>query len=259
MKIMAAPNGARRMQADHPKLPVKIPEIVQTAAACLEAGADALHLHVRDENGQHSIDPGLYREALGELEAVLPTMPVQVTTESAGVYDVTAQLKMLESLKPSWASISLRETALDRGLAQRIYERCALNSTKIQHIIYDKNDAKILAGWQALGLIEEEPSVLLVLGRYSKNLSSDPDELESFLGSLPTVGNWMLCAFGPNEHASLLKAAALGGDLRVGFENSVVKADGTPWVDMAESVSALRKALDVQSAPLPQASKPCIC
>ncbi len=66
-RVMVAPNGARRTKADHPRLPVAVDEIVSEAKACLEAGATALHAHVRDDQGRHSLDPGRYRELLSAL------------------------------------------------------------------------------------------------------------------------------------------------------------------------------------------------
>ena len=62
--IIVAPNGARRTRDDHPALPVTIEQTVETAVACRQAGAGAIHLHVRDEKGRHSLDPGLYTEAV---------------------------------------------------------------------------------------------------------------------------------------------------------------------------------------------------
>ena len=93
---MVAPNGARRGKADHPALPITIDDIVATATACHSAGADALHLHVRDEQGAHSLDAGRYLETLAALSSALPDMPVQITTEAAGVFDVATQMKCLQ-------------------------------------------------------------------------------------------------------------------------------------------------------------------
>ena len=69
---MVAPNGARRIKKDHPAVPLTINETVETAKACYKEGAEAIHLHVRDENGQHVLDAGLYKEALNELENQVP-------------------------------------------------------------------------------------------------------------------------------------------------------------------------------------------
>ena len=52
--MMLAPNGARRGRADHPNLPVSIGETVAATQAAVLAGADGLHLHVRDAAGEHS-------------------------------------------------------------------------------------------------------------------------------------------------------------------------------------------------------------
>ena len=79
--IIAAPNGARRGKADHPNLPMNIEEIAAEAAACQQAGAAVLHLHVRDSNGAHSLDAGLYRAASEAIAISAPGMVVQITTE----------------------------------------------------------------------------------------------------------------------------------------------------------------------------------
>ncbi|NBB83711.1 MAG: hypothetical protein GVY28_09935, partial [Alphaproteobacteria bacterium] len=62
--LMVAPNGARKTKADHPALPIGPAELAATAVACRDAGAAAIHLHVRDEAGGHSLDAGRYREAI---------------------------------------------------------------------------------------------------------------------------------------------------------------------------------------------------
>ncbi|MEM9394618.1 MAG: 3-keto-5-aminohexanoate cleavage protein [Pseudomonadota bacterium] len=241
--IMAAPNGAHKTKRDHPALPINIAETVATARACHSAGADALHLHVRDAAGQHCLDAGLYREALAELAAVLPDMPVQVTTEAAGTYEVGAQLGLLRALRPSWASVALRELGRDPELARLFYTEAADMGTDLQHIVFDASDAARLHGLQDEGVLGQDVSVILVLGRYTADANSDPADLDPLLSALPPVGKWMLCAFGQNEHRCLLEAADRGGDLRVGFENSVISPDGTPWSDMAASITALRKSL----------------
>jgi len=82
--VIAAPNGARRGKAEHANLPISIAEIAAEAALCQRAGAAVLHLHVRDGNGAHSLDAGLYRAASEAIAEAAPGMLVQITTESAG-------------------------------------------------------------------------------------------------------------------------------------------------------------------------------
>lgn len=242
--IMVAPNGARRSKADHPALPVTIAQTVATAAACHAAGADALHLHVRDGAGRHTLDAGLYREALAELSTVVPAMRVQITTEAAGVFEPQAQLDCLRAVQPGWASVAPREIARDIDLAPRLYALCADQGTELQHILYDTADIARLKDWQARGIVRpDQTSVIFVLGRYASGQISAPEDLAPFLAAAPRTPRWMACAFGPAEHDCLIQAASQGGALRVGFENSLTDARGIPHTDNAASVATLVRSL----------------
>ncbi|MCF2872975.1 3-keto-5-aminohexanoate cleavage protein [Octadecabacter sp. G9-8] len=242
--ILVAPTGARRTKQDHPNLPIQMDEIIQSAAACFAAGAHGLHLHVRDDAGQHTLDPGIYRETLAELETHLPDMGVQITTEAAGVFDVATQLACLDGVKPRWASISVREIARDPALADRVYGTCVDNGTKVQHILYDVADVALLADWHSRGIVRaDQTSVIFVLGRYTTGQVSHPSDLTPFLETFENRGPWMVCAFGQNEHACLHAAAQHGGDLRVGFENNLLDGHGAQFTDNAASVNALADTL----------------
>ncbi|WP_052265167.1 3-keto-5-aminohexanoate cleavage protein [Ruegeria sp. ANG-R] len=235
--ILVAPNGARRGHKDHPALPITMAETVETAKACGMAGANGLHLHVRDQSGQHSLDAGLYRETITELHRAAPQVDIQITTEAAGIFDVQAQFDCLKQARPDWASISVREIARSPELAPRVYSLCADQGTRVQHILYDADDAELLTRWRKDGLVKSDQTErLLVLGRYSTAQESKPEDLDAFPES---TDPWMICAFGALEHKCLQKAAQLGGDVRVGFENSLAGSDGQTWADNAASVAAL--------------------
>ncbi|WP_424830671.1 3-keto-5-aminohexanoate cleavage protein [Ruegeria sp.] len=235
--VLVAPNGARRGRVDHRALPVSTAEIVDTARACHVAGANGLHLHIRNAEGRHTLDAGQYRETVNEVQRAAPRMDIQITTEAVGIYDVSAQYKCLLDVQPAWASISVREIARDIELAPRVYALCADQGTRVQHILYDAADAELLKYWQDEGIVRsEQVDQLLVLGRYSENQRSVPEDLDAFPAP---ASPWMVCAFGAQEHACLAEAAARGGDVRVGFENSLSGSDGTHWADNAASVAAL--------------------
>ena len=85
-KLTVAPNGARRQRVDHPALPLTTADIEQTALACYQAGADEIHLHVREDCGGHSLDVARYHEAIRVITDVAPSMTIQITTESAGKF-----------------------------------------------------------------------------------------------------------------------------------------------------------------------------
>ncbi|MFY2826396.1 3-keto-5-aminohexanoate cleavage protein [Ruegeria sp. MALMAid1280] len=240
--VLVAPNGARRGRSDHPELPVSIDQIVETARTCFEAGAHGLHLHIRDMRGQHSLDAGQYLETMAELRRVVPEMDVQITTEAAGLFDVPTQLACLEQVRPGWASVSVREIARAPELASRVYGLCAEQGTRVQHILYDAEDAALLVQWREAGVVRDgQLDRLLVLGRYTSDQQSSPQDLDQF----PQAASpWMVCAFGALEHACLAHATRYGGDVRVGFENSLTDQDGNLWKDNAASVTALVAMLE---------------
>ncbi|CUJ96696.1 3-keto-5-aminohexanoate cleavage enzyme [Ruegeria denitrificans] len=240
--VLVAPTGARRGPSDHSDLPVSTDQIIQTARACSMAGANGLHLHIRDAEGQHSLDAGQYLETMAALRQSVPGLDLQITTEAAEIFDVPAQFTCLEQVRPEWASISIREIARSPELADRVYGLCAGQGTRVQHILYDADDAALLAQWQKAGIVrEDQVERILVLGRYTAGQKSTPQDLDRFPKGLSP---WMVCAFGAQEHACLAYAAGQGGDVRVGFENSLTDESGVLWKDNAASVSALVAKLE---------------
>src|SRR5277367_189778 len=65
--LTVAPNGGRKTKADHPALPLAGDELARTAAECLERGASMVHLHVRDAEGEHCLDPEVYRATIARI------------------------------------------------------------------------------------------------------------------------------------------------------------------------------------------------
>jgi len=96
-KLMVAPNGARRSKADHTALPVTDAEVIETAIACHAAGADGIHVHIRDADGKHEIDAGHYRAILDQLGDAVPDMYHQVTSESAERYSGAEQRAIIST------------------------------------------------------------------------------------------------------------------------------------------------------------------
>lgn len=242
--LMVAPNGARRQKSCHPALPVTADELAATAKACAAEGADAIHLHIRNNDGSHSLDPGRYRETIAAVAAAAPGMDIQITTESADVYGVPAQLACLEDLRPASASISIREMARDPALAARAYAVAADAGTQVQHILYTPSCIAQMKAWRTEGVIRAgQDDVIFVLGQYNPPVLAQPGELDAFLSATDGMGlKWSICAFGRNEHACLLEAIRRGGNVRIGFENNIHTPDGKLLPSNAASVRALLDA-----------------
>jgi len=243
--IMLAPNGARKTKADHPALPITIAETVTAARAGYDAGAGALHAHVRDTQGIHSLDPGLYRELIVEMARAVPDMPVQITTEAAGRYSPADQRAVVRAVQPEGVSIALSEMWPDPGSdreASRFYHWAAEAGIPVQHILYSAADATRLAQYVAADAIPAPLQLLYVLGRYHPPRPATPDMLTGFLTAARALAeppDWAVCAFGPQETACLLAAIKAGGKARIGFENNLTGPDGQPAPDNAARVADL--------------------
>jgi 3-keto-5-aminohexanoate cleavage enzyme len=246
-RIMVAPNGARRGKADHPALPVTIPGIVATAAACHAAGAGGLHAHVRDAEGRHVLDAGLYRELIAEMARKVPGMAVQITTEAIGLYGAPFQRQLVYELRPAMVSVALAEMLSDgdEAEAMHFYRSCADAGIAVQHILYSPDEVRRLSALVESGVVPSQGlQILHVLGRYSAGQMSRPADLDAPLSAAADLpGDWAVCAFGPGETACLARAARLGGKVRVGFENSLWNADGTLARDNAQRVAEVAAAI----------------
>lgn len=244
-RIMVAPNGARRGKADHPALPVTIPEIVACAAECYAAGAGGIHAHVRDAEGAHVLDAGLYAELMAELARAVPEMAVQITTEAVGRYSPSEQRALVARLRPASVSVALREITAepDARLTRTFFHDCAAQGLAVQHILYAAEEVDLLAALVADGTIPEGPlQILHVLGRYAAGQTSSPADLAVPLARQRAAGlaaDWAVCAFGPAETDCLLAAIAQGGKARIGFENNLLMADGSLAASNAARVSEL--------------------
>ena len=245
--IMAAPNGARKTAQDHPAIPVTDAELIETAVACFDAGARALHAHIRTTDQTHLLDVERYESLIDALNKRLPNLEVQVTSEAAGIYESEAQIDLLSRIKAPWVSVAVREIlrSQEPQALQPFFEQL-LGKSRVQFILYDADDFQILTSLVDQGIIHAESlEVLYVLGRYSANQESTPDQLDPFLEfrdqapSRLKPAREMICAFGRGQIPCLLRAASEGIDLRVGFENGIWLPDG----EIAEDNAALVRAL----------------
>lgn len=254
--LTVAPNGARLTQADHPALPLSPKELARTAAACADAGAAMIHLHVRDANGRHVLDADACRRAIDAIrDAVGRRLVIQVTTEAVGRYAPGEQMALVRSLQPEAVSLALRELVPDaeaESVAADFLAWVCETGIMPQYILYTDEDVR---RWHALrmsGVIPERgASVLFVLGRHAA-----PGEIVEPRAMLPLLAAhdfaipWSLCAFGPQEHACCTAVAALGGHVRVGFENNLHLRDGSVAPDNAALVNQMAASAQALGRPL---------
>jgi uncharacterized protein (DUF849 family) len=248
--VAVAPNGGRKTKADHGALPLTADELARTAAECLERGASMIHLHVRDANGGHCLDPDAYRAVIARIcEEVGDRLVIQITSESLGCFTPSEQRAAVLEANPEAVSLALRELvpekADERGFGLFLAK---LKQMRIwpQFILYTPEEAERLGAMRTQGLIPfDRLAVLYVLGRFTLTRTAAPGDLIPFLApDMPRFSPWSVCAFGRHEAACVTAGALLGGHARVGFENNLALPDGVRAVSNAELVGVAVRAIE---------------
>ena len=246
-KIMVAPNGARRNQAHHPNIPISDDALVDAVIQCQKAGADGAHLHIRDDKGAHLLDANRYRTVLDQLDNSVPEMYLQVTSESADIYEADQQQAIMWVLKPDYVSVAMPEMVRDSSnwpRATSFYHWADSNNVQIHHILYSPLELQAVLSEVSVGNIPGDHHLLqFVLGHYEGTNISEPDHVSDFTEKLNTAAtalrfDWMVCEFGKME-TTCLAAVRQRGNARIGFGNLMWNSDSSVAKDNAERVAEL--------------------
>jgi len=243
--ISVAPNGARKTTSDLPHIPITTPDIVKEAVRCAAAGASLFHLHVRDDQQRHSLDPKRYKEALQAISAEIgDALILQVTTETVEMYTPPEMIETIQTLSPEAFSVGVRElipaTEYEAPAKDFLYWSYH-QGIQIQYILYSKEDVHYFSRLIETGTIPKQSHyfLLFVLGKKT-GLSAEVSDLlpyleakDRYLSHLKTT--FAVCAFGPKELDCMLAAVSSGGHVRLGFENNHLLKNGT----VADSTAAL--------------------
>jgi uncharacterized protein (DUF849 family) len=260
MILAVAPNGARRDKRDHAMLPMTVEEIASEARDCFEAGAAMLHLHVRDADGGHSIDPARYEETIAAIRKTAgPDLVIQITTEAAGRFVRDEQIATAMAVQADSISLAVREicpTSSEETSSGDLYRALSAKGVLAQHIVYDVADLARLSELRAKDVIPEpRPFVQLVLGRYGERRVGGPRDLLAFLSVLENSDlAWSVCCFGFWETMAIAAAAAYGGHARIGFENNLTAVDGTAAASNAQRVRECAAIIAATGRPLADGS-----
>ncbi|MGR4990982.1 3-keto-5-aminohexanoate cleavage protein [Vibrio rotiferianus] len=255
--IIVAPNGARKTKQDHAQLPMKIEELIAEAKACQTAGAAMIHLHARDTQGRHSLEVNDNLEIYHAVKtAIGDSMIVQLTTEAVGMYSPPQQIALIKAVKPEAASFALRELIPDQQSEEQgfaFFDWVADQGIHSQIILYDQADIGRYFSLRDRGVLSKQNQhALVVLGRYHEAQQSSPWDLralhlERFIEENVRCA---VCAFGAREQDCLTHAMLLGLDVRVGFENNHLSADGQLAKSNAEQVQRLKNLSKLLGVPL---------
>ncbi|WP_432483440.1 3-keto-5-aminohexanoate cleavage protein [Kineococcus esterisolvens] len=251
--LKACVNGARG-PGEHPALPVTPGELARDVAEVAAAGADAVHLHVKDAAGADTLDAAALAEVLAAVREAAPAVPVGVTTGAWALPDPVRRLAAIRSwersaLLPDFASVNWHEDGADEiagallqlgiGVEAGIWHRAgagtwlaSVHRHRCVRVLLELPDG--LAEPQVQHQAEQ---LLHLVERSHDDAAREPQVL--------------LHGEGATAWTALRLAGRWGLSTRTGLEDVLVLPDGSPAADNAALVSAARQLL---RAP---ASAPC--
>ncbi|MGI5246955.1 3-keto-5-aminohexanoate cleavage protein [Dactylosporangium sp. CA-139066] len=244
--ITVAPTGAESRKSDVPALPVTLDELVATARDCEAVGASVIHVHLRDDAAEPTLDLGRLKDAVAALRAET-SLIVQLSTGGAVTDPEADRLRVLEA-QPDMASctmgtvnfgddVFLNRWAFIVDLHTRMQERGIVP----EYEIFDLGQLATLRrlldrhGLPAGGHVHVD-LVMGVPGGMPGTVAALA-ACEAALRDLPEGTTFSATGIGRSSLPVLLAALAAGGHLRVGMEDTVTYAKGQPVESNAQLVA----------------------
>jgi 3-keto-5-aminohexanoate cleavage enzyme len=226
--ITVAPTGPLTTREQHPRVPLTPAEIGIAVAEAAEAGAAIAHVHARDEAGEPTADPAVYAEIAREIRSrcdivvqastgVGLTVPWQerLAIVESGEVDVTMATLNPASMTFAAGTFHNPPEFVER-LAQAMHERDLHPELEV----YDFGHVSLCLELVERGLIREPLQFSFVMG-VRGGMPGDAALLPQLRSMLPSNAIWQAIGIGRAQLPLSLAALALGGNIRVGFEDNV--------------------------------------
>lgn len=227
--VKACINGARTPEA-HPNLPVSPEQLATAAVAAHGAGAKAVHMHPKSNEGVDSLLPDIVDAAVSAVRQAVPGLPLGVTTGLWALPDEKERLRAVEAWTelPDFASVNWHEPGAD-ALADLLLTRGIGVEAGIFH-------AEAAESWAASEIAAHCMRVMIELGPDGDIATAD-DLLSQVLAAASRVP---VLLHGMNESCwpLLEHAGACGVQTRIGMEDTLLLPDGSTAVDNAALVAA---------------------
>ncbi|MBM7622634.1 3-keto-5-aminohexanoate cleavage protein [Sporohalobacter salinus] len=253
--ITAALTGAEVTKEHQPNLPVTPDEIVKEAEKAYKAGASIVHVHARKDNGDPTQDYEKYKEIKEKVEAKCPVI-FQPSTGGATWHTPEQRLQPVE-LKPEMATLSTGTCNFGDDIFMNSQEYIEKFATKMKEYgvkpeieVFEPgmiNNAKRLVKKE---LIEAPLHFDFVLG-VPGAMPGEPRNLMFMAESIPEGSTWTVAGIGKYETSLAAIAIAMGGHVRVGFEDNIYYRKGElakSNAQLVERIARIAKELDREVA-----------
>ena len=277
--ITCAVTGSIHTPSMSPYLPLTPDEITADAVAAAEAGASILHLHARNpEDGSPTPDPDVFMEFLPRIKQQTDAV-VNITT--GGGHGMTLAERLAAPLRASPEMCSLNMGSMNFGLYPMLdkykdfkydwEDKHLINSrdfifkntfldienvlkelgeghgTRFEFECYDVGHLYTLAHFAERGLVKPPFFVQTIFGILG-GIGADHENMmhmrriaDSLFGD---DYEWSILAAGRHQMSMCTMGAILGGNVRVGLEDSLYIGKGKLATSNAEQVAKIRRIIE---------------
>ena len=276
--ITCAVTGSIHTPSMSPHLPVTAQEIAANAIGAAEAGAAIVHLHARNpKDGRPDQSPGAFAPFLKVIKQ-RSNVVVNITTGGAPTMSIEERVKPAAHFKPEIASLNMG--TMNFGLfpmlkrqkdfkhdwerpylestragffkntfadIEYILTTCAENGTRFEVECYDIGHLYTLAHFVERGLVKPPFFVQSVFGILGGIAGHPEDVIHMKRTADRLFGNdyrWSVLGAGSAQMRIAAQAAAMGGNVRVGLEDSLWAGPGKLATSNAEQVKIVRQIIE---------------
>lgn len=276
--VTCAVTGAIHTPSMSPHLPITPDEIVTEAVAAAEAGAAILHLHARNpENGRPDQTPEAFARFLPRIKQQTDAA-INITTGGSPYMKVEERVLPAATFKPEVASLNMGSInfalfhLLDkykdfkfewerehlensRDLVFRnsfkdieyILKTCYDNGTRFEFECYDIAHLYNLKHFLDRGLVKPPLFIQSVFGLLG-GIGPHPEDVMHMKRTADRLFGdsyrWSVLGAGRNQFPIAAQAVAMGGNIRVGLEDSLWAGAGKLAKSNAEQVRMVRQMIE---------------
>jgi uncharacterized protein (DUF849 family) len=276
--ITCAVTGSIHTPSMSPYLPITPREIADAAIGAAQAGAAIVHLHARDPiDGRPTQDPKYFREFAADIKRRSDVV-LNFTTGGAATMTIEERLQPPLQLKPEVASLNMgsmnfglfpmlnrfKEFKFDwerpylAGSEDRIFKNtfkdieyiltsCAENRTRFEIECHDIGHLYVAKYFFDRGVLRPPLFIQCVFGILG-GIGAHPDDVLHMRRTADRLFGdtyqWSVLGAGRNQLPVAAQSVAMGGNLRVGLEDSLWLGRGMLAVSNAAQVEAARKVIE---------------
>ena len=277
--ITCAVTGAIHTPTMSPHLPITPDEIAEGAIGAARAGAAIVHLHARmPGDGRPTQDPAVFKQFLPKIKAASDVV-INLTTGGAPTMTVEERLQPALQLKPEVASLNMGsmnfglyemipryqgrwkhewEEPYLAGSDERIFKNtfrdiayilqsCSGNDTRFEIECYDIGHLYTAAHFLDRKLVKPPLFIQSVFG-IRGGIGPHPEDVLHMRRTADRLFGddyrWSVLGAGRNQMYVAAMSAVMGGNVRVGLEDSLWLGKGQLARTNAEQVAKIRRILE---------------